>query len=374
MRARLRSRTALVAASIAVIALSVAASYELVGQDGSNVSAPVPASVVPPRAPELEPGKLITIGSEADVDAMRSRLIGIIWGTPALPRDLPVVEKCFLGASDRAAFDSAASSVETLVTRMDAGIESRALHFVPRNGNGEVVLLHEGHAPFRLRTHQIASLLGSGYGVIVLWMPLQPPNPQLDVRLETGELIRLETHGQLAFLSPEHGHPVQYLLEPVIRALNFVERSGRYRRVSMIGMSGGGWATVMVAAVDPRVTTSVPIAGSLPLYLRTRDPNDWGDWEETLPEIYRRVGYLDLYVLGGHGCGRSQLQLFLEHDTCCYGGTAPDSYAPVVRDAVSALGAGSFDVVIDHHYRGHDISPLAWRTALDALGAARPCR
>lgn len=33
----------------------------------------------------------------------------------------------------------------------------------------------------------------------------------------------------------------------------------------MVGLSGGGWTTTDYSALDPRITLSLPVAGSLPL-------------------------------------------------------------------------------------------------------------
>lgn len=75
----------------------------------------------------------------------------------------------------------------------------------------------------------------------------------------------------------------------------------------MMGLSGGGWTTVLYAALDPRIMRSYPVAGSWPIYLRFASPRDWGDYEETIPELYKTVNYLEMYILGSYGEGRKQL-------------------------------------------------------------------
>jgi hypothetical protein len=37
-----------------------------------------------------------------------------------------------------------------------------------------------------------------------------------------------------------------------------------YKHIVMAGLSGGGWTTTISAAIDPRITLSMPIAGSMP--------------------------------------------------------------------------------------------------------------
>ena len=128
----------------------------------------------------------------------------------------------------------------------------------------------------------------------------------------------------------------------------------------MVGLSGGGWTTVVYAAIDPRIQRSYPIAGSVPEHLRGVVPKSQGDFEQTLPGL--AVGYLDLYVMATSG-GREQIQLFNRQDPCCFSGDLPYTYRDVVRREAVALG-GWFDVVVSQH-DAHDLSPtmarLLWR-------------
>ena len=40
----------------------------------------------------------------------------------------------------------------------------------------------------------------------------------------------------------------------------------------------GGWITVLYAALDPRITSSIQAAGSYPQFLRSQANYDWGDF------------------------------------------------------------------------------------------------
>ena len=55
----------------------------------------------------------------------------------------------------------------------------------------------------------------------------------------------------------------------------------------MIGLSGGGWTTTVYAAIDPRIVKSIPVAGTLPLYLRGDHYNH--DLEQYVPAHHKRV-------------------------------------------------------------------------------------
>ncbi len=86
----------------------------------------------------------------------------------------------------------------------------------------------------------------------------------------------------------------------------------------MIGLSGGGWTTNIIAAIDNRIKYSFSIAGSMPLYYRYG--GSLGDIEQYIPQLYRDVaGYLDIYILGAFGKGRKQIQILNRYDDCCFG-------------------------------------------------------
>ena len=128
----------------------------------------------------------------------------------------------------------------------------------------------------------------------------------------------------------------------------------------------------MYAALDPRISRSYPVAGSLPLHLRSnvglmntaQRSADWGDYEQTVPELYTITNYLELYVLGSYGPHRKQLQILNKHDPCCFAGDAYKTYEDSVNHRVSLLGAGNFAVYHDTHQKQHEISDQALNAML----------
>ena len=56
----------------------------------------------------------------------------------------------------------------------------------------------------------------------------------------------------------------RFFVEPVILTINYAKQVLGYKRVVMMGLSGGGWTTTMAAALDPRIELSIPVAGSIP--------------------------------------------------------------------------------------------------------------
>ena len=96
-------------------------------------------------------------------------------------------------------------------------------------------------------------------------------------------------------------------------SLNYVDTTFNFDSYYMVGISGGGWTTTLYSAIDPRITQSYSIAGSLPLYLRS-SPEDIGDYEQIVPSLYRIANYLDLYILDSYGENRKHVQIFNKYD------------------------------------------------------------
>jgi hypothetical protein len=300
----------------------------------------------------------------------RAEIVRYIWGAAGFPRALPAATES--NAASPVKNLQHAASVETFTIRMEADQENTTHHFVPKRKNGKLVVLQHGHActfddagdPRGAgMAHTIDSLLGAGYAVLAAYMPHMRPGD-----------CRTVPHAQMFHLDVRDGSGLKFFLEPVAISLNALKP--RYKEIHMAGLSGGGWTTTLYAAIDPTIRYSFPVAGTMPLYLRTG--GSVGDKEQFIEDFYRIAGYPDLYLLGAHGAGRKQVQILNRRDNCCFGETQHDeklfgiAYAPAIRayekQVQEALGtAGRFRVEIDETAPHHMISPEAVRVMLREL-------
>ena len=270
-----------------------------------------------------------SIRTAEDVVATRAELIDFVFGGPVpmrLPDAIePVTDPAFPGYA-----------IEQITVATD-DLASFAYLIHPASWNGALAIYHQGHlGDFRIHgAGTITALLSANYQVLAFSMPM----------------LGMNTH---PFQIPEHvllserEHPLRYFADPVIIALNWAEQSYDYTRRFMVGISGGGWTTVLVAGMDERIDASYPVAGSWPHYLR-EVYGSTGDYEEQITP-----NYLELYLMATYP-GRTQVQVFNEFDECCFAGTVPYDYLGYVSYHAN-LWQGHFELLIDRGQEEHIIS------------------
>lgn len=283
------------------------------------------------------------ISSLNNAESLRRTLITEIWGVDSLPNRMPVSVSTVTDGR----FSDAQNlmGIQDLLVPMDYNLTSRMRYFTPLTANGKLVIHHQGHRGITNRDTQIIQrLLLDGFHVLDVSMPLAGYN-----YTSNGPY---STHDDLAALE----RPMRFFLEPLSVALNYLNSGGSFDGTYMMGISGGGWTTVVYAALDPRIMASYPVAGSYPFYLKEQQPESVGDFEQTNPAFYRLASYIDLYLLGS--TDRRQVQIYNVYDNCCFSGTYSNTFRDYVQDSATEIG-GSFDIVLDDTIQGHEISDFA---------------
>jgi pimeloyl-ACP methyl ester carboxylesterase len=223
---------------------------------------------------------------------------------------------------------------------------------------GSYFVFQQGHAVERVHDQKVIKFfLDRGYDVIFIDMLLQNGNNRPTIGTPPFGKLMYRKHDQLKFLERPDFNPLKLFLEPVAATVNYAIAQTKPRQIAMVGLSGGGWITSLYAALDVRVTHSFPVAGTAPMYLRFALPErNWGDYEQTQPKLAAVASELDLYVMASSGNGRSQHQVFVLFDPCCYAGRYSQTYESHVKDTVAKLGGGRFAVWIDESTYEHEIS------------------
>lgn len=108
-------------------------------------------------------------------------------------------------------------------------------------------------------------------------------------------------------------------------------------RVAVAGLSGGGWQTIYISALDPRVTLANPVAGYSSFRTRARHHSDLGDSEQTPSDMGVVADYSFLTAMRAP---RPTLLTYNLKDNCCFAsGHALPPLIESARPAFELLGA-----------------------------------
>ncbi len=99
-------------------------------------------------------------------------------------------------------------------------------------------------------------------------------------------------------------------------------------RVGVSGLSGGGWQTIFISSLDPRVTLANPVAGYSSYLTRIHNHSDLGDSEQTPVDLAATGDYAHLTAMLAP---RVALLTYNEKDNCCF--AAPHALPPLLEAA-----------------------------------------
>jgi cephalosporin-C deacetylase-like acetyl esterase len=99
-------------------------------------------------------------------------------------------------------------------------------------------------------------------------------------------------------------------------------------RIAATGLSGGGWQTIFLGALDPRVALTVPVAGYSSFLTRSRFASDLGDSEQTPADLATVTDYA---LMTAMLAPRAALLTFNARDHCCF--AADHAPAPLLEAA-----------------------------------------
>ena len=260
--------------------------------------------------------------------------------------------------------------LDKITIEMEHGVNSIAYFFIPHEQNNKLIIYHQGHdGDFLLGKNTIQFFLKNGYSIVAFSMPLKGMNSQPVIETSDFGPIKFVSHKQFTLLESSKFSPMKYFVEPIVLSLNFIDKNYDYDSYNMIGISGGGWTTIIYSAIDERISQSYSVAGSYPLHLRYETKN-LGDYEQTNPNIYRISNYLELYTMSSSGDNRKLVQLFIYNDPCCFQAELYEKfpYSNVIQDRLEILGnEGDFSVFLDNSTNKHEISDRVLNLILDDM-------
>ena len=231
-------------------------------------------------------------------------------------------------------------------------INSNAYLFLPKKTTNKLLIFHQGHGgDFKISYKTLEFFNDKGYHILAYQMPLKGTNQPI----KNSKGVETRRHDSIIRFNNYVKSFISFFITPVILGIDHLENRYNFDSISMMGISGGGWTTVMAAAVDMRIQSSFPIAGSLPLSLIT---NDMPDVEQSHVSIYQKFPYLDLYLLGSTGKNRKQIQISYDKDPCCFSGNRNLLYSDYIKKLSRQLN-GEFSSVVQNN-SDHKIIPSTY--------------
>lgn len=129
--------------------------------------------------------------------------------------------------------------------------------------------------------------------------------------------------------SPENGHNAIQLLDlagsngvglfylAMRRGLDYLDQDPDvdHSRIGVTGLSGGGWQTMLLSSLDPRVSAAVPVAGFSSLTTAIEHPEYAGDAEQNGSDMRQVADYAQLMAVRAP---RPTLLIYNDMDDCCF--------------------------------------------------------
>ena len=320
------------------------------------------------RLEKFDVNSIIGIETREDLTYKKNSLIKYIW-KDQMPTELPTsIEENFI--DDNFSDLKNLKQLDKITIEMEYGVNSIAYFFIPHESNNKLIIYHHGHAgDFMLEKNTLAFFLNNGYSIVGFNMPLKGTNNQPVIETSDFGPVKFISHNQFPLLESSKFSPIKYFVEPIVLSLNYIDENYDYDDYYMVGISGGGWTTVLYSAIDQRISQSYSVAGSYPLYLR-QEVKNLGDYEQNNPNIYRISNYLELYIMSSFGNDRKLVQLFIYNDPCCFQAELYEKfpYGEIIQNRLEILGGeGKFSVFLDNSTNQHEISDHALGLILDEM-------
>src|SRR5438874_9555732 len=151
-----------------------------------------------------------------------------------------------------------------------------------------------------------------------------------------GELAHPQNgHDFAAHLEAAGAHALGLFYLAMRRSLDHLAQlpSVDRRRIGVTGLSGGGWQSVVLGALDERVAVAVEVAGIGSLDTTLTHPTETDEIEENATDLARTVDYPHLVALRAP---RPTLLIHNTNDECCFRAAL---VKPAVYDAVTPFFA-----------------------------------
>lgn len=311
-----------------------------------------------PQIFETDVESLIKITSDEEIAQKKFAVIDFIWNGDGFPSSkLPDFIENNIDDSRYSDLENL-ERIDKITIYMDYGINSIAYIFLPEKSNNNLIIYHQGHkGDFIHGKETIQFFLKHDYSVLALSMPLYGMNNEPVVNIHNRGNIKLSWHNQFYLLDSPQFSSIKFFVEPIAVLLNYMDKEFKFKSYNMLGLSGGGWTTIVYSAIDDRISQSYSVAGMYPAYLQQLV--NIAEYERNGAGLYNAANAIELFVLSAYGEERKTMQIFNKYDPSLRCGEFYKTYEDSVKLKIAQFGKGTFDIYLDDTHNEHKISAHA---------------
>lgn len=308
------------------------------------------------------------IATETDANNLRTTLIASVFNGGGLPTITPTSTTSYTGVMHIC--NSANLTGFSTITRyafatndIDGFTWTNRCYLIETSAtsNGNLIINCQGHITDSSTAHEslMNDALAAGYDVLFVALCISSND-----NTETNPNITLQStggHDQIASTGLDRVgyNALELYLFDKVSAINLLV--GNYTDIYMCGISGGGWCTTIMAALDTRIKRAVAVRGYLPRCFKDDVFNLEGDYEQggslfkqlrttsRIYDLYSDISYIDMVLMGTTGArvfhGTSH-----RTDSCCFKGLSYLYWRQPIRRLAETWG-GDF-----YHYVDTDAS------------------
>lgn len=212
---------------------------------------------------------------------------------------------------------------------------SNKVYHVKKTGGArsKISFVVGGHGSELYHKEMIQAFIDADVDVLYVAMPSTQQNTETNPNING---IGVNAHNDMRTGGLDNGtyNPQHLFFFDKIMALNYIAANYSYINYYTAGCSGGGWTSIMLAALDTRISKSFDVRGFTPWHYVSVAANS--DWEQgpiivkttfvvgdgnTSPQQtinYTAINYFDLCILASSG-GRELYMIHHYDDSCCHG-------------------------------------------------------
>lgn len=277
-------------------------------------------------------------------DALRRDFTTQLLGRPDAGQESPIQESAFDRLSLPEIVQPEVRSVKMLTVPLRFGLVSRVLVMYPEGAPKKCAVVYSaGHSGQWDVGGDQAVLVGlrKGCTVAALEMPGYGRNGGQIAKTADGHTVDLTStslHERYWMLDEASASALDIFVDPVLQTVRYLQRTEPGVPVVLTGLSGGGYTSMLAAAVDTSVSQTISVAGSG----RPTGPEACTEDYEYCATLQRGATLEQAYYLAAQGPFRRFTQVSIWNDDCCYRQIRAEEYAEDIAAAVEATGLGQF--------------------------------